>query len=188
MESLALGQDGQVQRPERNRAGGGEDKLTRRPGADLVSMARQGSRGQPSAAWGSLHRSGSGGTRSNPPGRLRLAPARPSTESDAQLHHDHRRGAQPAPGKGGDETSAAASVGRVPERDPATDLLGKETAGKSARRRPEWVERGAFCPRWRRWNSPDSARIARRRRRRFRDRRRESQGGEVRDRGRSGSV
>jgi hypothetical protein len=28
-----------------------------------------------------------------PPGMLRLAPARPSTELVAQLHHDHRRGA-----------------------------------------------------------------------------------------------
>jgi hypothetical protein len=123
-----------------------------------------------------------------PPGMLRLAPARPSTKPAAQLHLDHRRRAQPASGKGGGETSAAAVAGRVPERDPTSDLLGKETASKSARRGLERVERGAFCPRWRRRNSPESARIARRRRRRFRGRRRESRGGEERDRGRSGSV
>jgi hypothetical protein len=63
---LALGQDGQGQGTEKNRAGGGEVKLTKRPGADLVSMARQGPRCQPSAAWGRLHRSDNGGTRSNP--------------------------------------------------------------------------------------------------------------------------
>jgi hypothetical protein len=123
-----------------------------------------------------------------PPGMLRLAPARPSTESAAQLHLDHRRGAQPTSGKGGDETSVAASAGRVPERDRTSDLLGEETASKSARWRQERVEREAFCPRWRRRNSPESARIARRQRGRFRGRRRESRGGEVRDRGRSGSV
>jgi hypothetical protein len=123
-----------------------------------------------------------------PPGMLRLAPARPSTEPAAQLHHDHHRGAQPASGKGGDETSAAGSAGHVPEWDPTSDLLGEETASKSVRRRQERVERGAFGPRWRRRNSPESARIARRRRRRFRGRRRESRGGEERDWGRSGSV
>jgi hypothetical protein len=52
--------------------------------------------------------------------------------------------------KAGDEPSSAASAGRVPERDPASDLLDKETAGKSARRRQERAERGALCPRWRR--------------------------------------
>jgi hypothetical protein len=78
--------------------------------------------------------------------------------------------------KAGDEPNTAASAGRVPERDLASDLLGEETAGKAVWQRQERVERGAFCPRWRRRNSPESARIARRRRRRFRVCRRVSRG------------
>jgi hypothetical protein len=55
MEGLALGQDGQVQRPEKNRAGGEGVKLTSRPGAYLAGMARQCPRGRPGAAQGGLH-------------------------------------------------------------------------------------------------------------------------------------
>jgi hypothetical protein len=176
MESLALSQDDHVQRPEKNRAGGGGVKLTRRPGADLVSMVRQSSLGQPSAAWGSLHRSGSGGMRSNHLGcfdsrQLGHQPNQPHsfTMTTAEGRSQHQE-------KAGDEPSSAASAGRVPERDPASDLLVMETAGKSARQRQERVERGAFCPRWRWWNSPETTRIARRWRRRFRVHRRGSQG------------
>jgi hypothetical protein len=76
----------------------------------------------------------------------------------------------------GEVLGSVATGRRKPEWSQASDLLGEETAGKSARRRRERVKRGAFCPRWWRWNLPESARIARRRRRRFRVRRRESRG------------
>jgi hypothetical protein len=76
----------------------------------------------------------------------------------------------------GEVLGSVATGRRKPERSQALDLLGEETASKSARRRRERVERGAFCPRWRWQNSPESARIARRWRRRFRVRWRVSRG------------
>jgi hypothetical protein len=50
---------------EEEREGGG-NHTHHRPGARLDGMAGQCLCGQPEAAWGSLHRSGNGGTRSNP--------------------------------------------------------------------------------------------------------------------------
>jgi hypothetical protein len=128
-------------------------------------MAGQGLRGQPEAAWGSLHQAHTG---SITPWRFnRRAPVRHKHQSKLSSFSKPQHG----------EVLGSVATGRQkPERSQASDLFGEEAAGKSARRRRERVERGAFCPRWRRQNSPESARIAKRRRRRFRVRRRESRG------------
>jgi hypothetical protein len=73
--------------------------LTHHPGAYLAGMARQCSRGQPSAAWGRLHRSGNGGTRSNPTwAALTRACSATNRITVAQPHHDHHREMQLASG------------------------------------------------------------------------------------------
>jgi hypothetical protein len=59
---------------------------------------------------------------------------------------------------------SAALERRLPEWDPATDLLAEEAATKSIRWRRMREQRGAFRPRWRRRSPPEAAGITGRRR------------------------
>jgi hypothetical protein len=176
MESLALGQDGKYR--DQRRIGQVEEESSS-PVAQVQTWL----------AWrGRARAANQARPRETSPERQRRQEEQPHLgcfDSHPHSHHpQHSSTATPySPRRScrrqevvGEVLGSVAAGRRKPERSQALDLLGEESAGKSAWRRQERVERGAFCPRWRWKNSPESARIARRRRRRFRVRRRVSRG------------
>jgi hypothetical protein len=132
--------------------------LTNRPGARLDGLAGQCLRGQPEAAWGSLHQARTGSTTPWRFHRRALAKHKHQSKlSKLQLGEAQHRGC-----------SEAAD----PEGRDHPDLLGEEAANDSFWWRWKRAWRRVFRPRWRQRRPPELAGEARRRRRRSNCRRR----------------